>query len=109
LLLTPGKRSAERLYVSPGIVGIMPDGEFQSNSVRLSLGRRIVCYTDGVTEAMNGRQVLFGENGLAGACARWSGVPIEQMVERIFREVDQFVADEPHRDDQAMLALEVTK
>jgi serine phosphatase RsbU (regulator of sigma subunit) len=109
LLLTPGKRSAERLYVSPGIVGIMPDGEFQSNSVQLSLGQRIVCYTDGVTEAMNGRQVLFGENGLAGACARWSGVPIEQMVERIFREVDQFVADEPHRDDQAMLALEVTK
>jgi hypothetical protein len=31
------------------------------------------------------------------------------MVENVFRELDQFVAGEPRRDDQAMLALEVTE
>ncbi len=109
LLIAPGTRSVERLHVSPGIVGIMPDGEFSTASVQLSAGYRIVCYTDGITEAMNGRAMLFGEEGLALACARWCGVPIEKMVEYVFYEIDQFLAGEPRRDDQAMLAVEVTE
>lgn len=109
LLIAPGNRSVERLNVSPGIVGIVPDAEFSAASVTLSAGHRIVCYTDGITEAMNARFMLFGEEGLADACARWANVPIEQMVGRLFYEVDQFLAGEPRRDDQAMLALEVTE
>ena len=108
LLFTPGTRSVERLHVSPGIVGTKPDGEFSAASVKLSTGQRIVCYTDGITEAMNDRSMLFGEDGLAHACVRWAGVPIERMVENLFSEVDQFLAGEPRRDDQAMLALEIT-
>jgi serine phosphatase RsbU (regulator of sigma subunit) len=108
LLFTPGTRSVERLHVSPGIVGTKPDGEFSTASVKLSTGQRIVCYTDGITEAMNDRSMLFGEDGLAHACVRWAGVPIERMVENLFSEVDQFLAGEPRRDDQAMLALEIT-
>jgi serine phosphatase RsbU (regulator of sigma subunit) len=109
LLFAPGDRAVERLHVSPGIVGVMPDGEFPAGSVRLSPRQRIVCYTDGITEATNGREELFGEDGLAGACARWAGAPIAQMVENLFREVDRFLAGEPQRDDQAMLALEVVE
>ncbi|HEX2229451.1 MAG TPA: SpoIIE family protein phosphatase [Candidatus Binatia bacterium] len=109
LLLTPANGSLDRLHVSPGIVGILRDGEFSSRSAQLSAGQRIVCYTDGITEAMNGRCILFGEDGLAAACARSAGVPIDQMVEKVFCELDQFVGSEPRRDDQAMLALEVTE
>jgi sigma-B regulation protein RsbU (phosphoserine phosphatase) len=109
LLLTPGSQTVERLHVSPGMVGIVPDGEFQLASVSLAAGQRIVCYTDGITEAMNESCMLFGENGLASACVRCAGLTIERMVESLFCEVDQFVADEPRRDDQAMLILEVTE
>jgi phosphoserine phosphatase RsbU/P len=109
LLFGPGKRSVERLRVSPGIVGIKPDDEFSAASLRLSAGQRIVCYTDGITEAMNGRSKLFGEDGLVAACARWAGVPVQRMVEHVLDEIDQFVAGEPRRDDQALLALEITE
>jgi serine phosphatase RsbU (regulator of sigma subunit) len=109
LLFAPGGPCIERLHVSRGIIGIIPDGEFSAATVQLSAGQRIVCYTDGITEAMNGYSMLFGEEGLAGACARWADVPIERMVEKVFYEVDQFLAGEPRRDDQAMLALEITQ
>jgi len=109
LLLAPANPSVERLHVSPGVLGVMQDSEFPLGFVQLSAGQRIVCYTDGITEAMNGRSMLFGEDGLAGACARWADVPIQTMVENVFYEVDQFLAGEPRRDDQAMLALEVTE
>jgi serine phosphatase RsbU (regulator of sigma subunit) len=109
LLVAPGIGGVERLHVSPGIVGMIPDVEFRSASVQLGRGQRIICYTDGIIEATNGRSMMFGEDKLADACARWAGVPIEQMVEQVFREVDQFIVGESQRDDQAMLALEVTE
>jgi serine phosphatase RsbU (regulator of sigma subunit) len=109
LLFAPDAPSVERLHVSRGIIGVMPDCAFSSDSVQLRAGQRIVCYTDGITEAMNGRALLFGEEGLSGACVRWAGVPVQRMVEKLFYEVDQFLAGEPRRDDQALLALEVTQ
>jgi phosphoserine phosphatase RsbU/P len=107
LLFSSGAWLVDRLHVSPGIVGITPDEIYPEASVQLQPGQRIVCYTDGITEATNGRDLLFGEDGLARACMRWAGEPIEQMVDNLFREVDQFLAGEPQRDDQALLALEV--
>jgi hypothetical protein len=58
---------------------------------------------------MNGRSMLFGEDGLARACGRWAGVDLKRMVECVFDEVDQFLGGEPRRDDQALLAVEVTE
>jgi phosphoserine phosphatase RsbU/P len=107
MLLTHDSRTVERLYVSPGIVGVMPDGEFPVASIQLSTGQRIVCYTDGITEAMNDQEELLGEDRLAGICADFCNVPITTLVENAFREIDQFMADAPQRDDQAMLVLEV--
>jgi sigma-B regulation protein RsbU (phosphoserine phosphatase) len=107
LLITPGSSNVERLNVSPGIVGVMPDGEFWASSVQLQAGQRIVCYTDGITEAINGKEIMFGESGLASACVRWGDRPIACMVECVLRELDSFLAGEAQRDDQAMLVLEV--
>ena len=107
MLLTHDSRRVERLCVSPGIVGVMADGEFPASSIQLSAGQRIVCYTDGITEAMNDQEELLGEDRLAGICADFSNVPIATLVENAFREIDQFINDAPQRDDQAMLVLEV--
>jgi len=109
LLFTPGLGSVVRLGVSSGIVGVMPDGEFLAASLQLRAGQRIVCYTDGITEAMNAQEKMFGENGLADACVRWSRQPVALMVQNVFSELDRFLAGAPQRDDQAMLALEVTE
>lgn len=107
MLTTHDSRTVERLCVSRGIVGVMPDGEFPVASIQLSAGQRIVCYTDGITEAMNDQEELLGEDRLAGICADFCNVPIATLVENAFREIDQFMADAPQRDDQAMLVLEV--
>jgi serine phosphatase RsbU (regulator of sigma subunit) len=56
---------------------------------------------------MNDQEELLGEDRLAGICADFCNVPIATLVENAFREIDQFMADAPQRDDQAMLVLEV--
>lgn len=109
LLVTPDGQQIERLHVSQGIVGIMPDNNFHQRNLELNLGDRLVFYTDGITEAMNSEQQLFGEERLAEACTRYAAVPLKTMVESVFAELDAFLNGEPQNDDQALLALEVTE
>ena len=108
LLIAPDGKHVERLYVSQGIVGIMPDSNFPQRNFELNCGQRLVCYTDGITEAINTEQEFFGEDRLADACSRYAAVPLTTMVENVFAEMDAFSNDEPQNDDQALLALEVT-
>jgi len=109
LLIAPDGKQVERLHVSQGIVGIMPDGNFPQRNLELNCGQRLVCYTDGITEAINPEQQFFGEERLADACSRYAALPLTTMVENVFAEIDAFLEDEPQSDDQAMLALEVTE
>ena len=107
MLFSPRTGAVERLCVSPGIMGVMPDVEFSIASVQLSPGHRVVCYTDGITEAMNGQDELLGEDRLARICSESHDVPIATLVDNAFRAIDEFMAEAPQRDDQAMLILEV--
>jgi serine phosphatase RsbU (regulator of sigma subunit) len=95
------------LHVSQGIIGVIPDQEFSQREIILGCGTRVICYTDGITEASNPQQDFFGEERLAEACRRQNGVSLESMVERVFTEIDQFTGGEAQNDDQAMLAFEV--
>jgi len=108
LLIAPDGKNVERLYVSQGIVGIMPDSSFPQREFELQCGQRLVCYTDGITEAINAEQQFFGEERLADACSRYAPLPLTTMVESVFAEMDEFSKGEPQNDDQALLALEVT-
>ena len=109
LLIAPDGKQIERLHVSQGIVGIMPENNFPQHNLELNSGHRLVVYTDGITEAINGEQQLFGEERLAEACLRNFAVPLKTMVESVFTELDAFLDGEPQNDDQALLALEVTE
>jgi sigma-B regulation protein RsbU (phosphoserine phosphatase) len=69
----------------------------------------VICYTDGITEAMNGQQELFGEDRLADVCARSRRIPVDVMVQKVFAQLDQFLQGKPQSDDQALLAMEITE
>ena len=108
LLCAPNGCEVKRLHVSQGIVGIMPDSSFPTEITELRPGQRLTLYTDGITEAMNGQQELFGEDRLADIHARTAHLPLQRMVERVFQDVDVFLGGAPQTDDQALLAIEVT-
>ena len=109
LLISPDGGHVDRLHVSQGIVGIRPDADFAESSVKLDAGHRLVCYTDGITEATNTDEEIFGEERLADACVRFTKMPLHTMVEGVFADIDAFAKDQAQSDDQALLALEVTE
>jgi serine phosphatase RsbU (regulator of sigma subunit) len=108
LLVGPDAGEVERLHVGQGIVGILPDSHFPEQTTELHPGQRLALYTDGITEAMNAQQELFGEERLADTFGRAANLPLQSMVEHVFEAVDGFLAGAPQTDDQALLAMEVT-
>ena len=62
-------------------------------------------YTDGVTEATNGAQELFGEERLQQALNDNPDLPVEELLPKIKRSIDTFVGDADQFDDITMLGL----
>lgn len=109
LMISADGSRVSRLAVGGGVIGILPDSDFPQMSIQLTVGERLVFYTDGIVEAINRDQELFGDERLAEICTRGASFPLQTVVERVFAAVDQFVQGEPQTDDQALLALEVTE
>ena len=88
------------------IIGVLKNSEYQTESVDLAKGDKIVLYTDGITEAENDSEEEFGESGLiTHVQANLSEKP-EALVNSIIDEVKEFAPDISSQDDVTLLILE---
>ena len=78
---------------------------YHVGEVRLSPGDVIFLYTDGVTEATNAAEELYGENRLNSILNACGGEEVDCLCRRVKADVDAFVGDAPQYDDITMLAL----
>ena len=66
----------------------------------------MLCYTDGVTEAMNPQQELFTQNRLRESVGGMENAGAAQLVRVVHAEIRAFAQGAPQSDDIALLALE---
>ncbi len=89
------------------VFGLMEDVPYREQTLTLNPGDSIYLYTDGVTEALNPAQELFGDDRLYEILNRHraqAGEP-ETFVQAIYREVQAFADGEPQADDITMLYM----
>ena len=67
----------------------------------------LLLYTDGVTEAANARDELYGEERLLAALndAHAAWLPLKELFSRLRASIDSFVQEAEQADDMTMLAL----
>ena len=87
------------------VVGGRKKTQFHDNEYDLSPGDTIFVYTDGVPEAMNAEEVLFGEDRTIEALNSASDEGLDVLLRTVKNVVDEFVGDAPQFDDLTMLAL----
>ena len=98
--------SSELLPLTNGIVlGIMPDLEYQESSIVLNPGDTAICYTDGVTEAMNPQGEQFGIERLRHTFADSPPKSAIDAVQKIFEAVNSFAEGAIQSDDITCLTL----
>ncbi len=71
----------------------------------LDRGDVLLLFTDGISEAMNADSDLFGEARLAKLVEEHGHLPVDELRERILREIDAFVAGAPQHDDMTMILM----
>ena len=98
--------SFEFFKVRPGLVLAGMDGiRYRCAELQLQPGDQIFLYTDGVTEATNAQQELFGDDRLQELLDANRTVGVEELCRRVKAGVDAFADGEPQFDDITMLAL----
>ncbi|MCH5268938.1 MAG: PP2C family protein-serine/threonine phosphatase [Lachnospiraceae bacterium] len=89
-------------FVLAGLEGM----HYTGGSIKLAPGDKIFQYTDGVTEATNADQELYGMERLEEVLAKNTALPPEELLATVKEDVDAFVGEAPQFDDITMLCLE---
>ena len=88
-------------------IGAMPDWRFTEQTIEIAQGSILFLYTDGLTEAENAQQDLFGEKRVDDVISSFEGSP-EELIEAMTAAVRRFVGDTEQSDDLTMLAFKYT-
>ena len=97
----------EPYKIRPGFVlAGMEDMRFKEGTVQLTAGDKLFLYTDGVPEATNGNNELYGSSRLHRTLNRNADADPETLLKAVKADVDAFVGEAPQFDDLTMLCLE---
>ena len=109
-----GAAGAQVLIPNGLVVGLRIPGAHQKfeelleeHRVTLNAGDVLVFYTDGITEAMNHDNDLFGDARLSRLVEEHGHLDTADLRERILREIEAFVGPADQHDDMTMILVKV--
>jgi serine phosphatase RsbU (regulator of sigma subunit) len=86
-------------------VGLMPEATYGAARIQLQPGDTLVLYSDGVTEAADPEQQLFGITRLRRAVDGMHDNPLEQIQDSVLRCVNEFSRGAGQADDITLLLV----
>ena len=100
----------EYLKTRPGFVLAGMEGvRYRLGELTLSAGDRLFLYTDGVPEATNKENKLYGEDRLLSFMNENSSVEAVELLPALKANIDGFVGEAPQFDDITMLMFDYKK
>ncbi len=88
------------------VIGAMPDIRYREYELQLEPGDKLFVYTDGVPEASDAENKMFGTQRMLDALNGAPEASPEQLLRQVRRAVDEFVKDAQQFDDLTMLCVE---
>ncbi|MBK5914200.1 SpoIIE family protein phosphatase [Rhodocyclus purpureus] len=88
------------------VIGAMEDYPYRAELMRMAPGDRLFLYTDGVTEAMNLQDELYGEERLLSIGSGLQHAPLVDMVEATLANIKAFAGAAAQSDDITIMAID---
>jgi serine phosphatase RsbU (regulator of sigma subunit) len=88
-------------------IGMLAGSEYQPEYVVLRGGDVLVAFTDGVSDALNGRQQEFGEERLRDIVSSALSLTAAEICDRVAEEVQAFVGKSPQWDDITLVVIKL--
>ena len=82
-----------------------PDAVYDTGQLSLATGEMVYLFTDGITEASNAIDELFGEARLEAVLRGGAGRPSAEIVSNVAEAVKSFVGTALPSDDITMIAV----
>ncbi len=98
----------EELVSDAFVLGLFDFASYESRYFRLDKGDILVVYSDGLTDAQNQREEMFGEARLLEIIeqeAPWGAHAIER---RLLKAIEEFTEGTPQTDDITFVVVEKT-
>ena len=86
-------------------VATIEEIRFKNYEIELNPGDVLFIYTDGVAEATNSSEELYGTDRMIEDLNRYTDAKIDELLINMKKEVDKFTGDAPQFDDITMLGL----
>ena len=90
------------------VIGGLDGAKYREYEITLEPGSRVFVYTDGVPEATNADQEMFGMERMLEALNADPDAHPQQVLSQVRRAVDDFVKDAEQFDDLTMLCMQYT-
>lgn len=98
-------------------VGVFPGGKFKMRERKILYGDTIFLFTDGLNEAMNQEQQLFGKERMTDICLRHAAEAKENpqkaspqsLINTMFEAVNSYVGEVVQSDDLTLMAIRYSR
>lgn len=87
-------------------VGMLPEMSYDSREVALEPGARLVLFSDGVTEAQDADEAMYGEERLVTVLRDCGACPADMLKDRLLADVSAFVGDAAQADDLTLMLVQ---
>lgn len=104
LMGTSGEAHFLKTVNGPAL-GVMENAPYRRETLQLEPGDSFFLYTDGVTEAMNTAEELFGDDRLQRELETLAGADLDCVTTGIMERVKEFAAGAPQSDDITIMAV----
>jgi phosphoserine phosphatase RsbU/P len=102
-----GHHQIMRLAVGGALLGLFGASAYSQATVALQSGDMMIGYTDGLSEAMNARGQLWGEDRLIRTAKKCVGLSAAETIDALLAAVSSFASGARQRDDIALVVLRV--
>jgi serine phosphatase RsbU (regulator of sigma subunit) len=90
-------------------LGILDDVNYEETKISMSLGDQIVFYTDGIVEAMNEENEMFGFERLLAIIEESSALSAEALLDKIISQVREYCGSAEQHDDLTVIVLKAAE
>ncbi len=89
-------------------LGILDDADYQETNIQFQPGDKIIFYTDGIVEAMNAKEEMFGFERLMEIMQHAGDMDPESLLNEIVNSVNAFAGNVAQHDDLTIIVLGVS-
>jgi phosphoserine phosphatase RsbU/P len=106
-ILVRANGETELLSTGSMLLGAFEDAKYQTQQTKLGPGDVVVTFSDGVTEAVNAANQMFGDMRLTQLVKDSVGLSAKEIKDRIEQNVLAFTRGLPQGDDITLIALKM--